>query len=79
MESKNNYNKNYYEEHRDKIIQTSLDYYRQHAAEIILKEREKRANSMYVTCVCGSIIKAYGMSKHKKSVKHIEFVAAHPL
>ena len=72
-------NKKYYENHKEvrqkwnednkeTIKEVSKKYYENHK-ETIKEKIEKK-----ITCECGSIIRHDSMSKHKKSIKHLNYL-----
>ena len=55
------YKKQYYEQHRDELIEKSKQYYEQHRE----KQRQK------ITCECGCVVNKDGLTRHRKRPKHI--------
>ena len=67
-ENKKIYDKEYRENNKEKIKE-----YREHNKEKI-KEYKKEYNSKKVTCECGCEVRRDWLSKHKRSIKHTNFI-----
>ena len=61
FETKQEYQKEYHQKHREKSILYSQGYYRDYKDTLNLKAKEK------ITCECGCLIRKIYLAKHKKS------------
>ena len=60
--------KQYYEENKNEISEQKKQYYEEHKDEINEKRRQK------VTCECGCIVTRYALAQHRRSKKHIDLM-----
>jgi len=61
-------NKNYYNNNKEKIKEQAKRYRDLHKS--IISEKRK----IKVNCECGSKVQKYDLNKHKKTLKHLDFV-----
>jgi hypothetical protein len=61
--------KEYREENKEKINQTKRKYYEENKEKVNKQKREKKI------CVCGAECAQRNFSRHKKSKKHLDFIA----
>ena len=65
----------YREEYKEHYKQYNKRYYEKNKEQILQREKQYRQqNSEMIECECGSIIKKYKMTDHRKSNKHREFL-----
>ena len=62
------YNKQHYQNNKEKILEYNKQYYKQYY------QNNKQYLSEKVECECGSVVSRNNITRHKKSVKHINFV-----
>jgi len=62
------YMEEYYTKNREKLVKNKKEYYNKNKEIICEKIKVK------VTCECGSICRKDGITEHKKSKKHINFI-----
>lgn len=62
------YHKNYYEQNKDEICEYNKKYREINKDEITEKNKEK------MTCECGSKFRLYSKSNHIKSIKHQDYL-----
>jgi hypothetical protein len=62
---KRKYNKQYYEENKEQILQKVNQYIQDHKEEINQKKKQK------TTCLCGSVIRNSDIARHQKTQKHL--------
>jgi vacuolar-type H+-ATPase subunit I/STV1 len=55
-----------YEKNKEKYKKKKLNYYENNKEKLLEKSREK------ITCECGSIVRIYGLERHKKTSKHLK-------
>lgn len=55
----------YYRNHKELIKEQKKKYYNEHRQNILEKAKKK------ISCECGSIVRKYGLFKHKRSKKHL--------
>jgi len=66
--------KKYQEKNKDKIKKLKNEYYQKNKERQLEKNKEyKEKNNEYITCECGSIIRLYNITTHKKTKKHIDY------
>ena len=66
------YKKEYYKKNYEKCINNGKNYYLENKTTILEKQKEK------ITCECGLIVRKQGISRHKKSKKHLNYISATP-
>jgi len=62
------YHKKYYQENHEKKIQNSKEYYQDNHQKIIEKRAEK------ITCDCGSVVRILNITRHRKTIKHQDWL-----
>ena len=84
FETKTLYAKDYYENHKEQILEHSsqnkdvkklynANYFQEHKNAIQQRNKENtKKNNINIICECGASIKIYGKVKHIKSIKHIK-------
>jgi len=60
--------KEYYDEKKEEILGYKKEYYDEKKEEILEKRKEK------VECPCGSIVRKSDLARHKKSLKHQNYL-----
>ena len=60
--------KEFYETNKDKILENNKEYYEANKEKMQEYQKEK------ITCECGSIVCKIILARHKRSVKHQEFL-----
>lgn len=70
MDSQKEYQREYYERHRERLLQNSKDYYNEFRVEILSKQNKKNKESEIVTCKCGRKVKEICLSQHLNSTIH---------
>jgi len=63
-EQKREYDKEYRETHKEEKKEWGKEYYQKHKEEILEKGKIK------MTCECGSVVRRYYITTHRKSKKH---------
>ena len=63
---KRKYNKQYYEENKEQILQKVNQYIQDHKEEINQKKKQK------TTCLCGSVIRNSDKARHLKTKTHLK-------
>jgi len=80
--------KDYYQQHKDEIIERNKEYYQQNAEERRkyqnhyrqqhideIKEKRKKYTQQKYNCECGTIISLDSKKRHFKSQKHINYLS----
>jgi hypothetical protein len=71
-EQKNQYNKNYRKENREKILEQRREYYHENK-ELFLEQKKKK-----ITCeFCGSIVTKHTIRRHQRSQKCLSYQHQH--
>ena len=58
----------YYQKNKQKKIEQSQEYYQKNKQRILEQEKQK------IECDCGSIVRRSGITRHNRSIKHIEYL-----
>ena len=74
-----NYNKEYYEENKNKILENRKIYREGNKEKLKGYQKKFRENNIdklkeKITCECGCDIRKYDMIRHKKTKKHIDLM-----
>jgi len=64
--------KKYYNENKEKIAEYHKNYYNENKRNIT--ERLKEQQKEKITCDCGCIVSRLGLARHKKTLKHQNFI-----
>ena len=66
--SRQAYDQEYYQKNKQRIIEQNQEYWQKNKAEISSYKKEK------IKCECGSIVGRSVISRHNRSIKHIEYL-----
>ena len=64
--------KEYYEKNKEVVSVKQKEYYKKNSERI--KQRVSERGNEKITCECGSVVSRGSMTKHKKSIKHLELL-----
>jgi hypothetical protein len=62
------YDKKYYENHKEEIIEYHKEYYEENKKNILEHMREK------IKCICGTVSRRGDLPKHKRTTKHMKLM-----
>ena len=72
-------NKEYNKENKEKIMQYMKEYNKKNKEKLLKQMKEYRQNNkekmkVKITCECGAVVRRYGITRHRKTKKHQEYV-----